>query len=112
MSDFNATANNLLLMADHIREYGSFEVGELVKVMQEGAKEITSLKEQLAEREWVSVEDRLPEKGDLVITVSDHGDTSSLYSEYFEGTRFWSKAFNNITHWMPLPSPPTGEENG
>ena len=76
------------------------------------ADEITSLKEQLAEREWVSVEDRLPEKGDLVITVSDHGDTSSLYSEYFEGTKFWSKAFNNITHWMPLPSPPTGEENG
>ena len=73
-------------------------------------EEITSLKEQLAEREWVSVEDRLPEKGDLVITVSDHGDTSSLYSEYFEGTKFWSKAFNNITHWMPLPSPPTGKE--
>jgi len=56
--------------------------------------------------EWISVEDKMPEEGLLVVTISDHGDTKSLYTEYYAGNRFWSKAFNNVTYWMPLPSPP------
>ena len=56
--------------------------------------------------EWISVEDMLPEDGELVVTLSDHGDTRSFYTEYYAGDRFWSKAFNNITHYILLPEPP------
>jgi hypothetical protein len=70
---------------------------------------------------WISVEDRLPEKNKAVIgcvtdrftfegkisvsTVCYFGIASgweSLRDEDFKGKR--------VTHWMPMPKPPTGEE--
>ncbi len=63
---------------------------------------------------WISVKDRLPPEGELVLT---HRPTSLDlrmevdYLVYFEdGEKTWSctrdKEQNCITHWMPLPQPP------
>lgn len=83
-------------------------------------EEITSLKEQLAEREWVSVEDRLPEYGVQVLTIgklTDGRSTSPHIEHMFnkflnpnKGKLVWTDM--HVDYWQPLPLPPTGEENG
>lgn len=53
--------------------------------------------------EWISVEDRLPEASGACIVCRFSG---YVYKTFFSGT--FPKA---ITHWMPLPAPPTEKEN-
>ena len=60
-------------------------------------------------QEWISVDDRLPEKDEIVIICADEnfiyagelvGDTWFLDNDSWTAT---------VTHWMPLPQPPKGE---
>ena len=60
-------------------------------------------------QEWISVDDRLPEKDEIVIICTDEnfiyagelvGDTWFLDNDSWTAT---------VTHWMPLPEPPKGE---
>ena len=69
--------------------------------------------------EWISVEDRLPEKDYIYVLVyKKSGETrvSFYYSEddgcgYFEDDEcYGSYEALSITHWMPLPTPPTVKE--
>jgi hypothetical protein len=60
--------------------------------------------------EWISVNDRLPEKsGDYLVTDSMAKMVAYFSYEHkewdFFGLDFWKDA--DITHWMPLPPPPT-----
>lgn len=73
--------------------------------MRDAAAQVTKLAaEAAAERDWISVEDRLPEPGVDVfaayrnrhITMGTAGD-DWLEEDFEDG---------NITHWMPLPEPP------
>ena len=65
-------------------------------------------------QEWISVDDRLPEHGDVVLCFMKFGEqrilqwdnVSSLWLGYGHGDD-WQKA--DVTHWMPLPEPPKGE---
>ena len=67
---------------------------------------------------WISVEERLPEKGDLVLVIANgkprdnitlHNATlivsfwadEGWIADGFEG---WDKLV--VSHWMPLPEPP------
>ena len=72
--------------------------------------------------QWVSVEERLPERnGEYIVTACDEGepydeiiwnDTVVVCAEYYKGCWTWEE--NNteysldgiVTHWMPLPEPP------
>lgn len=66
-------------------------------------------------REWVSVEERLPEEGQLCIMLGDGVVQHALYS-LDEG--YWvphdedfdRAPFHAFTHWMPLPAPPKTKE--
>jgi hypothetical protein len=53
--------------------------------------------------EWISVDDRLPEKYSQVLAFTDYGDTDSVY--FFALDKTWGHP-DKITHWMPLPAPP------
>lgn len=73
--------------------------------MRDAAAQVTKLAAEAAvERDWISVEDRLPEPGVDVfaayrnrhITMGTAGD-DWLEEDFEDG---------NITHWMPLPEPP------
>lgn len=75
----------------------------------------------LASDGWVKCSDRLPEKGTLVLPYIELNGIKLVSHEasLFSGTfRFWREndygAFDwfvqkdhIITHWMPLPNPPT-----
>ncbi len=57
---------------------------------------------------WISVKDRLPEDGKLVITFKNGLYELAVYEArrhgWISGSWFWSMA--TVSHWMPLPEPP------
>jgi hypothetical protein len=66
--------------------------------------------------EWISVKDKLPENAsDVLVTDGDaqmvafYGKLKKLWIFHVD---FWHH--EDVTHWMPLPEPPTvnGQSNG
>lgn len=55
--------------------------------------------------EWISVDDRLPEKGKTVLCVFDDGYIATASIEFDGEWGLWVNS-GAITHWMPLPEPP------
>ena len=66
---------------------------------------------EAAQPEWISLKERLPEFERRVLVMNGHGDvfilafwrkTENKWSWVDDAGHF--KHYNNITHWMPLPS--------
>lgn len=59
---------------------------------------------------WVKVEDRLPEDNDFYTVASEHGTLIDAH-QCREGNWYGYSSGNviatDITHWQPLPSPPS-----
>lgn len=78
---------------------------------------------QAAQPQWIPVSERLPTYGDNVLIVADGEiETENQVFEFKKG-KFSSSDFfesnkddgiyyyiREITHWMPLPAPPTNQE--
>ena len=76
-------------------------------------------------QEWISVDDRLPDKdGCYIVTARDEGcscgdgiwyDTVVIEAEYYKGEWSWNENGTEyditdlVTHWQPMPNPPKGE---
>jgi hypothetical protein len=69
-------------------------------------------------KEWISVKDRLPKNGDVVLVHGTRGGIYTaefrLYSDFGGEYPHWHKLnskshYCKATHWMPLPQPPKGE---
>lgn len=69
---------------------------------------------------WISVKDRLPEDRQKILTYWPAGHTpiqvQTFYLQYGTSGPWWMFGWHNhllkdgnITHWMPLPDPPTGK---
>jgi len=62
-----------------------------------------------AEREWISVEDRLPEVFEhvLIYTINGRITTANITSYHHWNTdQPEPLSMRQVTHWMPLPKPP------
>ena len=61
-------------------------------------------------QEWISVEERLPEKGQHVLCLYPQKDYGSKcvvdYAETADGFFAEQYLFGRPSHWMPLPEPP------
>ena len=60
---------------------------------------------------WISVKDRLPEEDVRVLVWLN---TNRSYTKIDTDRRFegkWVRWVSDVTHWMPLPAPPTEKEN-
>ena len=55
---------------------------------------------------WISVEDRLPEEGQKVICYRDTEIAQIFITTWSETEKVYEK-WNAVTHWQPLPLPPT-----
>lgn len=55
-------------------------------------------------RQWISVEDRLPEQGEEAICIAADGDM--MIGKYTEWGWMFPCYFEELTHWMPIPQPP------
>lgn len=65
---------------------------------------------------WVSVEDRLPENGQTVIALTEQDTikfavftkrTFERWADVATGERTFVLSYSHVTHWQPLPQPPT-----
>jgi len=76
----------------------------------------------VSDLEWISVEDRLPEEHDIVDVYCSDGRNTEI--EFYDGGFYGPEQdfsvddcgygclsntdlINDVTHWMPLPEPPT-----
>ncbi len=71
---------------------------------------------------WINVKDRLPSETGNVVVYLEGPDSKSIEQincyicpEY--GFVIWETLDDEdvegwVTHWMPMPEPPTGENNG
>ena len=59
-------------------------------------------------QEWVSVEDRLPQKNTSVLCYFKYEPESPdvICENHYHGGRLWMSEGSKVTHWMPLPEPP------
>ena len=58
-------------------------------------------------REWVSVDDRLPDKPMKCLVYTKRGDCGGYEITYYNQGFYLQ--YSNVTHWMPMPQPPKGE---
>ena len=66
---------------------------------------------------WIPVGDGLPNTfGEFLVAVQkESGERYSDYADYDPYTKRWRTGLflgvrDKVTHWMPLPEPPKGEE--
>ncbi len=71
-------------------------------------------KQRRSEMKWVSVEDRLPEKNDIYLAFTE--DREWFQARYWGSLKTWKFCVYGtripVTHWMPITSPPTEEDDG
>lgn len=65
----------------------------------------------MRDMKWISVKDSLPEVGKKVLVYCKENKNDyeiGAYSDTYRGFFVRQTWYENITHWMPLPQPPTG----
>lgn len=61
----------------------------------------------MEETDWISVEERLPENCQSVITWDGKTVKESHFSQWDNGVSWGSHLwYGPVSHWMPLPKPP------
>lgn len=76
------------------------------EVVTEALEEIEKINAKFS---WVSVKDRLPDDGDLVLIATVSGNVTDYNFAKWSGEYWTRKAWPlgyAPTHWMPLPEPP------
>lgn len=58
---------------------------------------------------WISVKDKLPEPTYCVLVVGAYGE---MEIDALGTDGEWMGMVEDVTHWMPLPHPPKGENDG
>lgn len=67
---------------------------------------------------WISCSERMPEPG-VNVLVTDGINQMVTWHEVIDGKAMWvdnfivyvNVRFGEVTHWMPLPEPPGGDDN-
>ena len=66
-------------------------------------------------QEWISVKERLPqEKVNCIVhykhAYCDNDDYWAIGMCFYDGEKFRADPAYKVTHWMPMPQPPKGEQ--
>lgn len=84
------------------------EVHPRVTAVHIDPKVLAWLAKRELERRWIPVSERMPERYDWVIAYDEVGTTKSYF---WEEAKRWIRDNGDelyaVTHWQPLPSPPS-----
>jgi len=62
---------------------------------------------------WISVKDKLPTVDVDVLAIDNNEKDPTVYAAFYSGywfTQIDSIQLDYVTHWMPMPNPPDGDE--
>lgn len=120
MSDYLGKALLKFMIDKHKSQYADFE-GEnknsklRKKLILKGYNECEQIIEQIptadvAEVKWIDVNERLPEKNVRVLVYLKENvcDYTRIDTDRRIDNGQWIRWGNNVTHWQPLPEPPSG----
>lgn len=101
----------LLSTANEVIESRNQEIARLASQLAT----LRAEKGKIAEEAWVKVSDRLPDPDKRLPSVSQvvliHTDKLTPWLGYYDfSIKLWlttSNVFRNVTHWQPLPKPPS-----
>ena len=111
---WNRTTCYRELLAEKDAHYQKALAEKDAKIERLCSRGIQDMQHRIAELEaqspWIPVSESLPEEYELVVVpggvATYHGDMWVTHTGIDQGGRIlWE-----VTHWMPLPEPPTGEE--
>ena len=93
------------LLDNFHRDLSPFAGNEKLFVVDDNVEQAEYLIEHgVTVQEWVSVDDRLPDKPMKCLVYTKRGDCCG-YDILYYNQGFYSQ-YDNVTHWMPLPEPP------
>jgi len=76
-------------------------------------QKISELENTRTQSQWISVDDRLPESGAVLISHLSSFNSPVVSVAFTQGKSFYSGTsypVQRVTHWMPLPEPPKAGE--
>ena len=98
----------------YVCNYGSEHDGTLIEEACNNYHRLKECEEEVKQlREWISVEERLPEDNVKVLILSSDGESmlicyrNAKMKEYIWWDTMFSQSIENVTHWKPLPPPPS-----
>ena len=117
---FCERCSNRELEEERIYAFGSLTMNYLVCRNSKLCQTAVGLyKEQLRNEEkggaddkankWISVEEALPEVGDVVLAMGKRHATTGQFQGIGSKPCYWwwkGKTIKTVTHWRPLPPPP------
>ena len=74
---------------------------------------VTYIDEAPTVGEWISVEDKLPEVGKVVLAFGTRSATTGMFQGINKRNNLWwwkGHTIKHVSHWMPLPEPPKEEK--
>ena len=87
-----------------------YELRETIAELSERLREQEAdIEELLKEREWISVKDEMPPEDEAVLAWNKEGfPMIDVWSGKMWG---FAVTVDEISHWMPLPTPPESEDD-
>lgn len=81
--------------------------------MSDKFEEFVSAEDGGESMKWISVKDRLPDEtfGEFVECIVYETLNNKVHHDYFNSrdSLFWNHYGKYVTHWMPLPEPPSDD---
>jgi hypothetical protein len=79
-------------------------------LMLEGAQHVMCEIMEEQQTKWISVYDRLPEEGKVVLAFGTRSSTTGMFQgtqkDHPERWHWKGNCIKHVSHWMPLPEPP------
>ena len=84
-------------------------IGEAIELYPSERKELADglIANGVTVQEWISVNDRLPDKPMKCLVYTKRGECGGYEITYYN--QGFNLQYSNVTHWMPIPQPPKGE---
>lgn len=98
-----------LRSADYYSDSEKACISGVLSVMQSDIMDLPTIEQPT----WISVEERLPDESQKVLCLTVYGSFCVFGWTYidwmwFDDDEWWHEEY--VTHWMPLPEPPKGDE--
>lgn len=102
-------------MAEYIERGSAMRTAHILRPEDKELMSAISIIPAVSVPQWISVKDKLPEPGENPVLAGCEQNNLVFIAWYHEITECWrlpSGVYCEVTHWMPRPELPKGENDG